>query len=81
MSKIKTKIKQYSLDISINNQKRNLICRAPTKAQFILYELFSQISLLQNYEKLILTYEKSKEIEDFLKTGVKLKLFERKLDF
>ena len=81
MSKIRTKIKQYSLGITINNQKRNLICRVPTKAQFILYELVSQISLFWNYEKSILIYEKSKQIEDYLKIEVELKLFERKLDF
>ena len=82
MSKIRTKTKQYSLGITINNQKRNLICKAPTKAQFILYELVSQISLFQNYEKkIILAYVKSREIEDYLKTRVELKLFERKLDF
>ena len=81
MSKIRTKIKQYSLGITINNQKRNLICKAPTKAQFILYELVSQISLFWNYEKSILIYEKSKQIEDYLKIEVELKLFKRKLDF
>ena len=81
MSKIRTKIKQYSLGITINNQKRNLICKAPTKAQFILYELVSQISLFWNYEKLILTYEKSKETEDYLKIRVELKLFEKKTRF
>ena len=81
MSKIRTKIKKYPLGITINNQKRNLICRALTKAQFILHELVSQISLFWNYEKFILTYEKSKETEDYLKIEVELKLFERKLDF
>ena len=45
MSKIKTKIKQYSLGLTINNQKRDLISRAPTKAQFVLHELISQIPL------------------------------------
>ena len=63
MSNIRTKTKQYSLGIAINNQKRNLICRALTKTQFILHELVSQISLFWNYEKFILTYEKSKETE------------------
>ena len=55
MSKIKTKMRQYSLGLAINNQKRNLICRAPT-AQFILHELISQISLFWNYEKFIHAY-------------------------
>ena len=81
MSKIRTKIKQYSLGITINNEKRNLICRASTKAQFILHELVSQISLFWNYEKFILTYEKSKETENYFKIIVELKLFEKKLDF
>ena len=53
----------------------------PTKAQFILHELLSQIPLLWNYEKFIFAYLKSRETEDYLKTGVELKLFERKLDF
>ena len=70
MLNVKTKIKQYSLGIAI-----------PTKAQFILHTLISQISLFWNYEKFIFTYEKSKETEDYLKIGVELKLFERKLDF
>ena len=61
MSKIKTKIKQYSLGLTINNQKINLICRAPTKAQFILHELVSQISLFWNYEKFILMKNKKKQ--------------------
>ena len=50
--KVRTKSKQYSLGITINNEKRNLICRASTKAQFILHELVSQIPLLWNYENL-----------------------------
>ena len=53
----------------------------PTKAQFILYELVSQIPLFWNYEKFNLAYVKSRKIEDYLKTRVELKLFERKLDF
>ena len=83
MSKIRTKTKQYSLGLAINNQKRNLICRAPTKAQFILHELVSQISLFWNYEKknFILTYEKSKEMKDYLKTGIELKPFLEKTGF
>ena len=32
------KNQQYSLTITIDNQKRKLICRAPTKAEFILHE-------------------------------------------
>ena len=58
MSKIKTTIKQHSLSIIIDNQKRKLICRAPTKAQFILHEVVSTISLFRNYEKFILAYLK-----------------------
>ena len=61
------KIKQYSLGITINNQKRNLICRAPTKAQFILHELVSQISLFGNCEIFILAYLKSRETKNYLK--------------
>ena len=76
-----TKIKQHLLSITINNQKRKLICRTPTKAQFILHELVLQILLFRNYEKIIFAYVKSRETEDYLKTGVELKLFERKLDF
>ena len=67
--------------MAVDNQKRKLICRTPTKAQFILHELVSQISLFQNYEKIIIAYVKSRETEDYLKTRVELKLFERKLDF
>ena len=46
-----------------------------------MHELVSQISLFRNYEKFILAYVKSREIEDYLKTEVELKLFMRKLDF
>ena len=53
----------------------------PTKTQFILHELVSQISLFRNYEKFILTYVKSRETEVYLRTRVELKLFEGKLDF
>ena len=67
--------------MTVDNQKRKLICKAPTKAQFILHELVSQILLFQNYEKFIIAYVKSKETEDYLETRVELKLFERKLDF
>ena len=63
----KTKIKQYSLNITIDNQKRKLICGAPTKTQFILHELVSQIPLFWNHEKLILAYLKGKVIS-LLKT-------------
>ena len=61
ISNNKKKIKQYSLSITVDNQKRKLICRAPTKAQFILHELVSQIPLFWNYEKLILAYLKKQE--------------------
>ena len=47
---------QSSLSMTIDNQKRKLICRAPTKAQFILHELISQIPLFWNYEKFIHAY-------------------------
>ena len=53
----------------------------PTKTQSILRELASQIPLFWNYENCIHAYVKSREIEDYLRTGVELKLFERKLDF
>ena len=33
----------------------------PTKTQFILHELVSQISLFYNYEEVILAYVKSRE--------------------
>ena len=81
ISKSNTKIKQYLLSIAVDNQKRNLICGTPTKAQFILHELVSQISLFWNYEKFIFAYVKSRETKDYLKTIFELKLFKRKLDF
>ena len=63
ISKSKIKINQYSLSITIDNQKRKLICLAPTKAQFILYELVPQILLFWNYENQIHAYLKIKENE------------------
>ena len=57
------------------------MCGGPTKAQYILHEFVSQIPLLWNYENCIHAYVKSRETEDHLRIGVKLKLFERKLDF
>ena len=42
---------------------------------------YKKISLFRNYEKFILTYEKSKGTEDYLKTEVELKLFKEILDF
>ena len=36
MSKNRTKIREYSLSIEVDNPKRKLICKAPTKAQFVL---------------------------------------------
>ena len=36
MSKSRTKIREYLLSIAVDNPKRKLICKAPTKAQFIL---------------------------------------------
>ena len=47
----------------------------PTKAQFILHELLSQIPLLWNYEKFIFAYLKSKETENYLK--IKENLYKR----
>ena len=61
MLKIRTKMKQYLLGIAVNNHKRNLICRAPTKTQFILHELVPQIPLFWNYENQIHVYLKIKE--------------------
>ena len=82
ISKNKTNIEQYSLSITIDDQKRKLIYRAPTKAQMILHELVSQIPLFQNYEKKnIFAYVKSRETKDYLKTRVELKLFKRKWIF
>ena len=52
-----------------------------TKTQSILHELALQIPLLWNYENCIHAYVKSREIEYYLRTGVELKLFERKLNF
>ena len=63
----KSKIKQYSLSIAVDNQKRKLIFKAPTKAQLILYELIPQIPLFRYYEKHIHAYLKSIEIKDYLK--------------
>ena len=40
---------------------RTFFILGPTKAEFILHELVSQISLFRNYEKFILTYVKSRE--------------------
>ena len=60
---------------------RTFFILGPTKVEFILHELVSQISLFRNYGKFILTYVKSKETEGYLKTRVELKLFERKLHF
>ena len=78
MSKIKTKkiiyIYIYSLGITINNQKKNLICKAPHQSPIYL----ACIGLTYYFgimKKFILIYEKSKETEDYLKTGVELKLF------
>ena len=42
-------------------------CRAPTKAQLILHELIPQTPLFGNYEKFIIAYLKSREIENYLK--------------
>ena len=53
--------------MAVNNQKRKLVCMAPTKAQYILYELDSQIRLFWNDEKFILTYLKSRETKNYLK--------------
>ena len=53
----------------------------PTKTQFILHELVSQILLFRNYKKFIFIYVKSRETKGCLKTRVELKLFKGKLDF
>ena len=81
--KIRTKIKKNKknpLGIAINNQKRNLICRAPHQSpiylacigltNFIISELWKIHSYLRKIKR-----------KDYLKTGVELKLFERKPDF
>ena len=60
---------------------RTFFMLGPTKAQFILHKLVSQISLFQNYRKFIFTYVKSRETKGYLKIIVELKLFERKLHF
>ena len=80
---IKEQDKDKAIFIKHNNlqSKEKTHMWAPTKAQFILYEFISQIPLFWNYEKIILAYVKSRETKDYLKTRVKLKLFERKLDF
>ena len=64
ISNNKKKIKQYSLSMTIDNQKRKLICRAPIKALLILHELISQIPLLWNYENHIHAYLKSRETKE-----------------
>ena len=47
----------------------------PTKAQFILHELDSQIPLFWNYEKFIIAYLKLRETENYLK--IEENLYER----
>ena len=53
--------------MTIDNQKRKLICKIPTKAQLILDELIQQIPLFWNYENHIHSYLKSRETKDYLK--------------
>ena len=67
ISRNKTKIRQYSLSITVDDQKRKLICRALTKAQFILHELVTQILLFWNYENHIHVYLKSRETKEIFK--------------
>ena len=38
--------------MTVDNQKRKLIRRVPTKTQLILHELIPQIPLFGNYEKI-----------------------------
>ena len=61
ITKSKTKIRQYSLSLVVDNQKRKLICRVLTKAQLILHELIPQIPLFWNYENHIHAYLKSRK--------------------
>ena len=49
----------------------------PHQSPIILHELISQIPLFWIYEKFIHAYIKSREIENYLKTRVELKMFER----
>ena len=49
----------------------------PHQSPIILHELISQIALFWIYEKFIHAYIKSREIENYLKTRVELKMFER----
>ena len=65
--KSETKIRQYSLSLVVDNQKRKLICRVLTKAQLILHELIPQIPLFWNYENHIHAYLESRETKDYLK--------------
>ena len=63
---IKEQDKDLTIFIKYNNwqsEEKTLICGAPTKAQFILHELVSQIPSFWNYEKFILAYLKSRETE------------------
>ena len=53
----------------------------PTKTQLILHELISQIPLSRNYGNRLRAYWGSGKTEGYLKTIVKLKLFERTLGF
>ena len=123
---IKEQDKDQTIFIKHNSwQSEEIIYRVPTKAQFILHELVSQIPLFWNYEEFILAYLKIKryiknyfkikekfmkvlawkkkatsllktrflvtlnlkerwkvvELKKYLKTGVKSRLFERKLKF
>ena len=75
------RLDNISLSITIDNHKRKLICRAPTKAQFILHALISQIPSFQNYEKVILAYVKSRETKDYLKNHSGIKIVQEKTGF
>ena len=76
-----TKIKQYSLSITVGNQKRKLIYRAPTKVKFILHELVSQIPLVWNYENQIHAYLKIKENKKLFENQSDIKTIREKTGF
>ena len=72
---IKEQDKNRAIFIKYNHwqsEEKTLICGAPTKTQFILHELVSQILSFWNYEKFILAYLKSREIEKLFKNQRKI---------
>ena len=55
--KSKEQNKDQTIFINYNSrQSEEIICRAPTKAQFILHELIPQIPVFWNYENCLHAY-------------------------